>query len=253
MDHVVQIPGVGPEWEDMPESTTVLGFLAAATERVQLGALVNGVTYRNLAQLGKQVATLDVLSGGRAFCGLGAGVARAGARALRLGLPAGRRALRAARGRPRAVPAPVGTGRRRGSRAAPSRCPRPICYPRPLQERIPIIVGGSGERRTLRLVARHADGCNLFGEPDVVAHKVAVLHAPLRGRGPRPGARSPSPSCRGRRDRARAASAYADVVGTVEEQIGRYRALADAGVQRGVRRRSHDDGTDEQATSASPR
>ena len=54
--------------------------------------------------------------------------------------------------------------------------PEAICYPRPLQERIPIIVGGSGERRTLRLVARHADGCNLFGDPDVIAHKVAVLH-----------------------------------------------------------------------------
>ena len=71
MDHVVQIPTVGPEWEDIPESTTALAFLAAATERVQLGALVNGITYRNLTQLGKQVATLDVLSGGRAFCGLG--------------------------------------------------------------------------------------------------------------------------------------------------------------------------------------
>ena len=71
MDHFVQIPTVGREWEDMPESTATLGFLAAATTTVRLGALVNGVTYRNLAHLAKIVATLDVLSGGRAFCGLG--------------------------------------------------------------------------------------------------------------------------------------------------------------------------------------
>ncbi len=71
MDHFVQIPTVGREWEDMPESTATLGFLAAATSTARLGALVNGVTYRNLAHLAKIVATLDVLSGGRAFCGLG--------------------------------------------------------------------------------------------------------------------------------------------------------------------------------------
>ena len=58
--------------------------------------------------------------------------------------------------------------------------PAATCYPRPLQERVPILVGGSGERRTLRLVARYADACNLFGEPDEVARKVAVLHEHCR-------------------------------------------------------------------------
>lgn len=65
--------------------------------------------------------------------------------------------------------APSFTGRR-------VEVPEAICYPRPIQERIPILVGGSRDRRTLRLVARHADACNLFGEPDVVRHKIAVLH-----------------------------------------------------------------------------
>ena len=73
MDHFLQIPQVGREWEDMLESYTTLGYLAGVTSRIRLGTLVTGVTYRNLAHLAKIVATLDVLSGGRALCGLGAG------------------------------------------------------------------------------------------------------------------------------------------------------------------------------------
>ena len=72
MDHVIQIPQVGREWEDMLESHTTLGFLAGVTERIRLGTLVTGITYRNIAHLAKIVATLDVLSGGRAMCGIGA-------------------------------------------------------------------------------------------------------------------------------------------------------------------------------------
>ena len=186
MDHVVQIPTVGPRvGGHAREHHRARPSSPPPPSGVQLGALVNGITYRNLAQLGKQVATLDVLSGGRAFCGLGAGVARARARALRLGLPAGRRPLRAARGRPRALPPAVGSGRARGSRAAPSRVPEAVCYPRPIQERIPILVGGSGERRTLRLVARHADALQPVRRAATsIAHKVEVLRAPLRGGGP---------------------------------------------------------------------
>ena len=72
MDHFLQIPQVGREWEDMLESHTTLGYLAGVTERIRLGTLVTGISYRNLAHLAKIVATLDVLSGGRALCGLGA-------------------------------------------------------------------------------------------------------------------------------------------------------------------------------------
>ncbi|HET8619962.1 MAG TPA: LLM class flavin-dependent oxidoreductase, partial [Acidimicrobiales bacterium] len=72
MDHFLQIPPVGPHWEDMLDSWTTLGFLAGRTSTIRLGTLVTGVTYRNLGHLAKIVATLDVLSGGRANCGLGA-------------------------------------------------------------------------------------------------------------------------------------------------------------------------------------
>ena len=205
MDHFLQIPQVGREWEDMLESYTTLGYLAGVTERIRLGTLVTGITYRNLAHLAKIVATLDVLSGGRALCGLGAGVVRARAPALRLGVPAAARALRAARGRARAAAAHVGPGLAalRGPHA--HRRPRRSCYPRPLQERIPILVGGSGERRTLRLVAHHADACNLFGDPATVRHKVAVLHEHCAARGPRPGGdrrHAPRAGARHRRRRA---------------------------------------------------
>ena len=73
MDHFLQIPQVGREWEDMLESYTTLGYLAGVTSRIRLGTLVTGVAYRNLAHLAKVVATLDVVSGGRAMCGIGAG------------------------------------------------------------------------------------------------------------------------------------------------------------------------------------
>ena len=72
MDHFIQIPQAGREWEDLLESYTTLGFLAGVTSRVRLGTLVTGVTYRNVALLGKMIATLDVVSGGRAIAGLGA-------------------------------------------------------------------------------------------------------------------------------------------------------------------------------------
>ena len=88
MDHFLQIPQIGREWEDMLESYTTLGYLAGVTGRLTLGTLVTGITYRNLAHLAKIVATLDVLSGGRAVCGLGAALVRARAPPLRLGVPA---------------------------------------------------------------------------------------------------------------------------------------------------------------------
>jgi F420-dependent oxidoreductase-like protein len=232
MDHVVQIPGVGPEWEDIPESTTVLGFLAAATEHVQLGALVNGITYRNLAQLGKQVATLDVLSGGRAFCGLGAAWHQREHELYDWPFPPVAERYERLEDALELLPLLWGPGSPRFD-GRTTTVPEAICYPRPLQEHVPIIVGGAGERRTLRLVARHADGCNLFGDPDVVARKVEVLrgHCESEGRDPSEvlvthlstaGVLGPGVE----RD--------ADDVGTLDEQIGRYRALAEAGVQRAI-------------------
>jgi F420-dependent oxidoreductase-like protein len=229
MDHVVQIPGVGPEWEDIPESTTALAFLASCTERVRLGALVNGVTYRNLAQLGKQVATLDVLSGGRAFCGLGAAWHQREHELYGWPFPPVAERYELLEDALELLPLLWGPGSPRYEGRTVT-VPEAVCYPRPVQERIPVLVGGSGERRTLRLVARHADGCNLFGEPAVVRHKVEVLHRHCEAEG-----RDPSEVTVTQLSTAGVIAEGADRQhedqGTVAEQVGRYRALADAGVQ----------------------
>ena len=229
MDHVVQIPQVGPEWEDVPDSTSALAFLAAATSTVQLGALVNGITYRNLAQLGKQVATLDVLSGGRAFCGLGAAWHQRDHDLYGWELPPVGRRYELLEDALELLPLLWGPGAPRFEGRTVT-VPEAICYPRPVQPRIPILVGGSGERRTLRLVARHADACNLFGEPDEVRHKVAVLHRHCEEVGRDPAAITVTQLSEAAVV-APGGERYAAVAGTVEEQVGRYRELAEAGVQ----------------------
>jgi alkanesulfonate monooxygenase SsuD/methylene tetrahydromethanopterin reductase-like flavin-dependent oxidoreductase (luciferase family) len=122
-----------------------------------------------------------------------------------------------------------------------------MCYPRPLQPRIPILVGGSGERRTLRLVAQYADACNLFGEAEVVRHKVEVLHRHCEAVG-RPAneievTQLSSVLVVDRRDQADDAVAALRPpnvnpqrwstrvnAGTVDDHVGRFRGLADAGV-----------------------
>jgi F420-dependent oxidoreductase-like protein len=221
MDHFLQIPQVGREWEDMLESHTTLGYLAAVTERIRLGALVSGISYRNIAHLAKIVATLDVLSGGRAVCGLGAAWFEREHRLYGWDFPP--LAERYARLEDALELLPLMWGK--GSPRFEGRTltvEAATCYPRPLQERVPILVGGSGERRTLRLVARHADACNLFGDPDTVRHKLAVLrdHCAAEGRDPA----AIEVTHLGRADEAR----------SVEEHVGRYRELAEAGVQTAV-------------------
>ena len=109
-----------------------------------------------------------------------------------------------------------------------------ICYPRPLQERIPILVGGSGERRTLRLVARHADACNLFGDPDTIRHKLAVLREHCAAERRDPGDDRGDAPRAGAGDRRRRGARRPGADATVEEHVGRYRELAEAGVQTAI-------------------
>jgi F420-dependent oxidoreductase-like protein len=175
MDHFLQIPPVGRHWEDMLDSYTTLAFLAARTESARLGTMVTGVTYRNIAHLAKIVATLDVLSGGRAICGIGAAWFEREHRAYGWEFPPVSQRYRQLEDALELLPIMWGKG-------APAFSGRTIevaeavCYPRPLQEKVPILVGGSGERRTLRLVAQYADACNIFGRsPDFVRGKFAVL------------------------------------------------------------------------------
>ena len=176
MDHFRQIPQVGRAWEDMPESHTTLAYVAGITERIRLGVLVAGVTYRNPALLGKMIATLDVLSGGRANCGIGAAWDEAEHRAYGWDFPTTGDRYALLEDTLQMLPLLWGKG-------TPSFKGRVFeaeelsCYPRPVQEHIPILVGGSGERKTLRLVAQYADACNVFGDPDRVRHKANVLAA----------------------------------------------------------------------------
>jgi F420-dependent oxidoreductase-like protein len=220
MDHMMQIPSVGPHWEDMLESYTTLSFLAGRTTTARLGAMVTGVTYRNVAHLGKIVATLDVLSGGRAVCGIGAAWFGREHAAYGWRFPPVSERYALLEDALELLPLMWGKG-------APAYSGRTIevaeavCYPRPLQERVPILVGGSGEKRTLRLVARHADMCNLFGDADTVRHKVDVLHDHCIAEG-----RDPA-------DITVTHLGTADAP-TVEDHIGRYRQLAEVGVQEAI-------------------
>ena len=183
MDHLRQIPQVGAPWADLPEPYTTLAWLAAVTERVRLGVLVSPAFRHHPAVLAKQVATLDVLSAGRAMCGLGVGWFAQEYAAAGIDFPSLDQRYDYLDDALQAMPLLWGKGSPpfEGATVAIAET---LCYPRPLQDHLPIVVGGSGERRTLRLVARHADGCNLFGEPDTVAKKVAVLtrHAQEVGR-----------------------------------------------------------------------
>jgi F420-dependent oxidoreductase-like protein len=232
MDHFVQIPQIGREWEDMLESYTALGYLAGVTERIRLGTLVTGITYRNIAHLAKIVATLDVLSGGRAMCGLGAAWFEREHRLYGWEFPPLRERYARLEDALELLPLMWGPGAPRFD--GRSVCvPEAVCYPRPLQERIPILVGGSGERRTLRLVARHADACNVFGDPATVSRKVAVLreHCAAEGRDPAGVAVTHFAPAR---IVAAAESRAGPGAATVDEHVGRYRELAEAGVQTAV-------------------
>jgi F420-dependent oxidoreductase-like protein len=232
MDHFLQIPQVGREWEDMLESWTTLGYLAGVTDRIRLGTLVTGITYRNIAHLAKIVATLDVLSGGRAMCGVGAAWFEREHELYGWDFPPLRERHARLEDALELLPLMWGPGSPRFE-GRTTTVEEAICYPRPLQERIPILVGGSGERRALRLVARHADLCNFFGDPAVVRHKLAVLHehCAAEGRDPAEITVTHLGAARVVRDgEPRAGQGAA----TAEEHVGRYRELAEAGVQTAI-------------------
>ncbi len=186
MDHFYQIASVGPRTGPMLEAYTLLGALAARTTRVSLGTMVTGVTYRNPALLAKQVTTLDVISGGRAVLGIGAAWNDDEHAGYGFEFPPVRErmdrleeALQICRAMFKDK-APSFAGRYYSVNAA-------LNEPRPVRPGgIPVLVGGSGEQRTLELVARHADACNLFGDLATVRHKLGVLdrHCEAVGRDP---------------------------------------------------------------------
>ena len=185
MDHYFQLEMVGDASLPMLEGYTTLGFLAAHTSTVDLQLLVTGVTYRHPGLLAKIVATLDVLSSGRAVLGLGAAWYEREHRAL--GVPFQPLAERFERLEETLQIVRQMWGPDDGPfEGRHYRLRETICSPAPLR-RPPVLVGGQGERKTLRLVAEYADAANLFANPrsgpDGVAHKLEVLRAHCAERG----------------------------------------------------------------------
>ena len=185
MDHYFQMEQIGGPFEPMLEGYTTLGYLAAATERVDLGLLVTGVTYRHPGLLAKIVTTLDVLSGGRAMLGIGA--AWYDREHDGLGVPFPPTAERFERLEETLQIVQQMWSDNDGAYAGKHyELAETICLPPPVRGRVPILIGGGGERKTLRLVAQYADACNLFGQfgHDGIAHKLEVLrqHCDAAGR-----------------------------------------------------------------------
>ena len=178
MDHIFQIRSVGQVEEPMLEGTTALGFMAAHTRRARLGLTVGAVPYRYPGMWIKSVTTLDVLSGGRAWFGLGAAWNVEESRSMGIPFPdlPDRFALMSdtlqmahlAFSGERGSGTPFVGRRVRAGHILNS--PQALSKPH-----VPILVGGGGERSTLRLVARYADACNVFGGPDMLRHKYEVL------------------------------------------------------------------------------
>jgi F420-dependent oxidoreductase-like protein len=175
MDHWFQMEQMAPAEDPMLEGYTALGFVAGGTETLRLRLLVGGVTYRHPGLLAKTITTLDVVSGGRAELGIGAAWYEREHRGL-------------------GVPFPPLAQRFEMLEEAIQIClqmwsdddgpfvgtryqlEETLCRPAPVSQPRPrILIGGGGERKTLRLVAQYADACNFFGPPDVVAHKIDVL------------------------------------------------------------------------------
>jgi F420-dependent oxidoreductase-like protein len=187
-DHLLQADPNSSLGAEMLEAYTTLGFLASQTERIRLGTMVTAVTYRPPALLIKAVTTLDVLSGGRAWLGIGAGYHQGEATAMGLPLPSvGERFERLEETLQLALS--LWAGDETAFEGTHYRLARPVNSPNSLRRpHPPILIGGMGESKTLRLVARYADACNLFDIPDggkTVRRKLAVLarHCEEVGRG----------------------------------------------------------------------
>ena len=186
MDHLHQIPPVGPPENFMFEGNTMLAAIAARTSRINLGLLVGGVTYRNPALVAKITTTLDVISGGRAVLGLGAAWFEAEHVAYGFAFPP-------LKERFERLEEALQINRMMFTQDVASfhgkhyRVDDAFNNPKPLRGDIPILIGGSGERKTLRFVAKYADGSNLFGDVERVKHLLGVLEGHCEDVGRDPG------------------------------------------------------------------
>jgi F420-dependent oxidoreductase-like protein len=178
MDHFFQIRSVGRPEEPMLEGFTALGYAAALTRRARLGLMVGGIHYRQAGLWLKAASTLDVLTGGRSYFGIGAAWNEEESRGLGFPMPELRVRFAMLEETLRLVheawKAPLEESTAfHGQHYQASRLldrPRPLSQPHP-----PILIGGGGEQKTLRLVAQYGDACNIFGGPDQLRHKYDVL------------------------------------------------------------------------------
>jgi F420-dependent oxidoreductase-like protein len=176
MDHYFQLPPLGGPDQPMLEAYTLLGALAARTQRVQLGTLVTGVTYRNPGILAKIVTTLDIISKGRAILGIGGAWYDVEHQGLGVEYPSDRVRLDMLEEAVQICRA-MFTGDDVSFSGSHFQLDHARNLPRPVQSGGPkIMIGGGGEKRTLRLVAQYADKCNVTGDLSTFAHKIEVLH-----------------------------------------------------------------------------
>ncbi|MEA2608588.1 MAG: hypothetical protein QOJ75_831 [Chloroflexota bacterium] len=228
-DHFFQIRGLGRPEEPMLEGWTTLGYMAAHSTRARLGLMVGGVHYRYPGLWIKAATTLDILSGGRAWLGIGAAWNEEESNALGFPFPPLVERFEMLEETLR-----IGYAMWSGDRGTEGtfegrhyhanrllNSPQSISRPR-----VPIMIGGGGEKRTLRLVAQYADACNVFGSPEGIARKYSILdeHCEAVGRDPREIERSTLQTVRVRADGARGSETPAQVV----EHFGE---LGDAGAQ----------------------
>ncbi len=177
MDHFFQIRNVGPAESEMLESYSALAFAAGRTNRIKLGTMVTGVTYRHPGLLVKTVTTLDVLSHGRAYLGIGAAWNEEEHRGLGVPFPSVSERFERLE-ETLQIAHQMWSGIEKPFEGKHYQLARPLNSPRSVQKpHPPILIGGSGERKTLRLVAQYGDGCNLFARlgDDQLKHKLDVL------------------------------------------------------------------------------
>jgi alkanesulfonate monooxygenase SsuD/methylene tetrahydromethanopterin reductase-like flavin-dependent oxidoreductase (luciferase family) len=232
----------------MLEPYTALSYLAAKTTTLRFGTLVTGIEHRNVGLLAKIIATLDVLSNGRAECGLGAGWFDAEQAAFGYPVNDVTTRLDTLEDALQALPVLWGPGSKSFTGKVLS-VPEALVYPRPLQDPMPILVGGGGERRTLALAASYANAANVIGDLDTVRHKIDVLHQHCRAADRDPGevmmttlnpivhatsGRELDGLIETMRPRNRSAESFAAAVnaGTTSEHVDRFRALEELGVGR---------------------
>jgi F420-dependent oxidoreductase-like protein len=185
MDHLYQLEMVGPKEDPMLEGYTLLAALAARTQRASLGTMVTGVTYRNPALLAKIVTTLDVISSGRAILGIGAAWHVDEHEGYGYDYPSDKERLDRLEEAVQIIRA-MFTEQTPSFEGRYYRIQNVLNNPKPIRGRIPVLIGGGGEKRTLKLVAQYGDACNFFVDPDAVRHKIGVLerHCADVGRDP---------------------------------------------------------------------